>query len=293
MEIARRYLMNVSNRGIFDRPSFFAEMGGAADEEQAARYLLSPAFQDSADRELLAIAPKWEPHVQVPVHRVLDAGCGPGITTVALARRYPQADVVGVDVEQPALDLAAFLARDIARCEFRSTPLEELDAEAFDVIQCRMVIEHVYDARAVTMKLVRMLRPGGVAYLEMPNYLWPYEPHVKLPMLPRGPKWLLAAMCRATGREAEFIGHLNFECNPISVKRWIRQADPTAQIVDVMGEKVDALFDAREEAKVESRGRMISGLRRYPTVARAARWALKALPLAPSVILVVARPTKG
>jgi 2-polyprenyl-3-methyl-5-hydroxy-6-metoxy-1,4-benzoquinol methylase len=284
------YLANGRNRAIFERASWLAEVAGTERPQELVSYLLGEEFRAVATRELDEIAPKWERFLRTPVQRILDAGCGPGVTTVALANRYPTAEVLGVDVELPAIELARHLARDNPRCQFEERPIEMLDEEGFDVIQCREVIEHVYDPRFATQRLIHLLRPGGVAYIETPNYLWPWEPHVRLPMLPRSPKWLLATECRLTGRDPAFVAHLNFDCNPVSMKRWIRRADPSVHIVDLMREKVDAIFAARERPRVARRGRAVDRMRRIPPVARGAAWILKNVPVTPSVMLVVTRP---
>jgi len=294
-QIANAYLKNVANRGMFERQSCYGEViGGDASERDVVNYLLSPQWPATARDELASTAPRWERVLRAPVRRALDAGSGPGITTLALAERYPDAEVVGIDIEAPALDLALHLARDQPRCRFELVAIAEFrDIAGFDVIQCREVIEHVFEPAAAVAKLVSLLRPGGVAYLEMPNYLWPWEPHLRLPMLPRSPKVLLATQCRVTGRNPEFIKHLNFECNPLAVKRWIGSADRDVEVIDLMAEKVNALFNGDERATVPSRARIVDFVRRWPAAARVAERALKALPITPSVMLVVARPPRA
>lgn len=39
----------------------------------------------------------------------------------------------------------------------------------FDFVICNDVIEHVHDARALVGNICRLLAPGGIAYLEIPN----------------------------------------------------------------------------------------------------------------------------
>ncbi len=48
----------------------------------------------------------------VPGCRMLDVGCGAGWSSIALARAYPSATVLGVDIDQPSVDLAVANARD-------------------------------------------------------------------------------------------------------------------------------------------------------------------------------------
>src|SRR3954454_9755861 len=130
-DVAHRYVTNVRNRGIFDRVAYYANWAGSPDggEDVPVAFVLGEDFKRYAEEELAEIAPKWERFISSP-SRILDAGSGPGVTTRAMARRYPDATVVGIDVEDPALDLAGALNADIGdRCEFRSIPVEELRDE--------------------------------------------------------------------------------------------------------------------------------------------------------------------
>ena len=38
--------------------------------------------------------------------KVIDLGCGPGYTTALLTRRFPKAEIVGIDLSEDALELA-------------------------------------------------------------------------------------------------------------------------------------------------------------------------------------------
>jgi ubiquinone/menaquinone biosynthesis C-methylase UbiE len=73
-----------------------------------------------------------------PRDRVLDAGCGSGSMSRLIARTYPQADVVGVDLRERYLDFARSRAsaEDIRNLTFRSADVFALPfADAsFDVV---------------------------------------------------------------------------------------------------------------------------------------------------------------
>jgi SAM-dependent methyltransferase len=253
-------------------------------------FVLGPHFL-AVGREHLG-AERWEAHLRRPVERVLDAGCSAGSMTIALADRYPSATVVGVDVEEEAVALARHLAAARPLVSFETIQLERYEPdEGFDVIQCRETLEHVYDPRATFTKLLRLLRPGGVLFVETPNYRFPYEPHVRLPMLPKSPKALLRLECRLAGRDAGFVGHLNFDCDPLTFARWARLSGTPVDTVDLMAEKVQRLLnpESGEMPATAGRARVLTVLRRSALVSRLARTLIDRMAIAPSAMLLFVR----
>jgi 2-polyprenyl-3-methyl-5-hydroxy-6-metoxy-1,4-benzoquinol methylase len=292
--LAAAYVSNRENRGAFDRVGIFSASAQLAGRPSPDDFLVGGAYERYAERELAELASCWEPYLPESVARILDAGCGAGVTTLALARRYSDAQVLGIDVETPAIDLARYLARTEPRCTFRKERLERLDeSNTFDLIQCRCVLEHVYDPNQVLVTLIRHLSPGGVLYLEAPNYFFPWEPHVGMPIIPKSPKWLLVAQCRLTGRDPAFVHHLNLSCDPLTIRRWALRSDPTVHIVDLMARKAAAMFDSDDvRPRVAGRARIVAALKRFRPAARGARWVFTHLPISPSVTFLIVKPSR-
>ena len=103
----------------------------------------------------------------VPVRRVLDLGCGPGVATTALAEAFPGATVVAVDGSATMLasvDKRAGRAGIGLRLETRLVDLNG-DLEAlgrYDLVWAAMSLHHV-DDEVVTLRRVRaLLQPLGV-----------------------------------------------------------------------------------------------------------------------------------
>lgn len=233
----------------------------------------------------------WGNRLPLNVRRVLDAGCGPGTVTLALARHFGSAEVHGIDVETEAIALAQALAAEQPRCRFEVRALEQLETElCYDLIVCRTTLEHVADPRRSLTRMVAALAPGGALCLETPNYLFPREPHVGLWMLPKSPKWLLRAECALTGRDASFVDHLRFECDPITLRRWARTAG--GEVDDLAVEKASRLLSGQDTATVPSRQRVLDLVRRIP-VLRGLAWAALRLPVAPSAQLLIHRPVSN
>jgi SAM-dependent methyltransferase len=123
----------------------------------------------------------------------LDVGCSIGAFAFALAPHVDQ--VVGFDIEEEAI-ACALLWKEHA--DHANTEFFVLDAVAqpdrlaayagfFDAIVLKDVIEHVASMENVTrlLSVLRpLVRPGGVIYIETPNYALPFEPHLHMIMPP-------------------------------------------------------------------------------------------------------------
>jgi 2-polyprenyl-3-methyl-5-hydroxy-6-metoxy-1,4-benzoquinol methylase len=106
------------------------------------------------------------PHSAV---RVLDAGCGTGVSTEYLGHLNPQAQVLGIDLSEQALATATERCRrsGAANVQFRHLSLydvAQLDHE-FDWINCVGVLHHLPDPIEGIQALAAKLAPGGLMHL--------------------------------------------------------------------------------------------------------------------------------
>ena len=105
--------------------------------------------------------------------KALDIGCGSGALTVKLAKAYPRAHVVGVDLWGRGWEYSQKLCEDNARIEgvgarasFRrgdAAKLPFVDG-VFDVAVSNFVFHEVHaqpDKQALILEALRVLRPGG------------------------------------------------------------------------------------------------------------------------------------
>lgn len=97
--------------------------------------------------------------------RLLDVGCATGIFLDGMRRMGWQ--VSGIEPSEPA----ARYARERFGLEVFSGLLEEAPypAASFDAITLWDVLEHVHDPRRTLADLARLLRPGGLLVLSLPN----------------------------------------------------------------------------------------------------------------------------
>ncbi len=121
-------------------------------------------------RALRRIFAGWPTEQRV---RVLDAGTGFGQYAYYIARRYPQAEVVGVDLKTDYLEQARrFVARTPVadRVRFVQDDLTSLQTEGpFDLILSVDVLEHIEDDLAVLRNFARVLRRGGYVIIHTPS----------------------------------------------------------------------------------------------------------------------------
>lgn len=127
-------------------------------------------------------APTWrehcadlvdQAHIQ-PGHRVLELGCGPGISAFGMLDRVPDAEVVGLDLSHTML----FLAEQWRKRERNGHRVEFIRADAtklpfgdqsFDAVTGHSFLYLLPDAEGVLREVKRVLRPGArCAFLE-PN----------------------------------------------------------------------------------------------------------------------------
>ncbi len=110
-----------------------------------------------------------------PSGAILDLACGTGIVTLALARRNPQARIVGVDVTEDYLQVARQKARDLgANVEFIHADAEAVALKGtFDCITSSYIPKYV-DANKLLDNITPALRPGGVIVLH--DFLYPRHP---------------------------------------------------------------------------------------------------------------------
>ncbi len=104
--------------------------------------------------------------------RILDAGCGAGDYSFYLARRFPDAQVLGVDVDSKRVERNRINARrlEISNAQFEVADLAIADfPNPFDLIVAIDVLEHIESQDQALSRLHSALRPGGIAFVHMPT----------------------------------------------------------------------------------------------------------------------------
>ena len=142
-------------------------------EDQFAVQLGSPGFRAVVERRWRVFTEaldEWVDSTGAPPARLLDAGCGDGINLryfwdLVRARKW-STRLVGVDYSFLRIGRARALGADLTRTSLTALGVRD---SSFDVIVCNQVLEHVPDDRRAMGELRRVLRPGGLLIIGVPN----------------------------------------------------------------------------------------------------------------------------
>jgi len=107
--------------------------------------------------------------------RVLDAGCEEGLLTLTLARRNPTWSVVGVDVNDAALEVSrrAASAEGVANVEYLHVDITRpFASRTYDVVAAIESLPQIADDEAALTELVAALKDDGLLVLHVPERHW-------------------------------------------------------------------------------------------------------------------------
>lgn len=105
--------------------------------------------------------------------KILDVGCGTGEITSRLSGLFGKAELVGVDLIPEHLDLARRRCAGLGgRVRFETADAFDLpfDADTFDLVVCRHVLQAVPRPELAMAEMVRVARPGGRLHLLVEDY---------------------------------------------------------------------------------------------------------------------------
>jgi CMP-N,N'-diacetyllegionaminic acid synthase len=163
-------------------------------------------------------------HLHAARPRMLDVGCSTGF--VVEAARDRGWDAAGLDLNPSAIEYGCSRGLDL-----RNVALEDAEFEpaSFDAVCLFDVLEHLLDPRQTLRACTRLVKPGGIVFLYVPNY----DSASRLLM----------------GKDAHFIWpthHLNYY-TPITVRDVLRREDLRPEYLATEGlDIVDYLWYRRE-----------------------------------------------
>jgi malonyl-CoA O-methyltransferase len=155
-----REVVHDMNDDLLDNPYALAPsdvarvFDAAADSYAEAGVVARVAREELLDRlDVVTLAPA----------AVLDAGCGDGAALAGLRARYPDAQLLAVDLSAAMVERAR---RQDAAADCRVGDLHRLDLPtgSVDLVFCNQVLPWCYDSERVLAEFRRVLRPGGLAH---------------------------------------------------------------------------------------------------------------------------------
>ncbi|GAA5316950.1 MAG: bifunctional 3-demethylubiquinone 3-O-methyltransferase/2-octaprenyl-6-hydroxy phenol methylase [Candidatus Pelagadaptatus aseana] len=151
--------------------------------------------------------------------KVLDVGCGGGILSEGLAHRGAQ--VTGIDMGIEPLEVAKLHSLESGvQVDYRRITAEELaeqEPEAYDIVTCLEMLEHVPDPASVIKACARLCKPGGHVYFSTINRNPKAYAFAVI-----GAEYVLQMLPKGTHEYSKFI-------RPSELSNWIRQAELSLQ----------------------------------------------------------------
>ena len=109
--------------------------------------------------------------------RVLDAGCGFGTVAIELAKTFPQAQITGIDLAGPLLEMARRFAANAALTrmpEFLKGDVMQMDFphDHFDVVISSFMLHIVEDPVKMLNEIRRVAKPDAIILITDLRRIW-------------------------------------------------------------------------------------------------------------------------
>lgn len=118
----------------------------------------------------------WKKYIKIRSPRVLDVGCGTGGNLVMLQHG---SEPIGIDFSFEAISFCR--KRNLQITGVASATALPFGDENFDAVLSFDVLCHnsIPDKNIPLREMRRVLKPGGLVFLNLPAYQWLYSPHDK------------------------------------------------------------------------------------------------------------------
>lgn len=151
---------------------------------------------------------------------ILDVGCSMGGLMYSLYNSNKFDFVAGIDIDSTAVEMAKVYKKinniTDEKVFVDTASIFELPFQnkKFDFIIMKDVGEHLENKENLELAMVelkRILKDDGHIFIETPNYIFPMEVHLKIPMLPFiSTKSSVKFIAKLFGKDPDFVNHLNF-----------------------------------------------------------------------------------
>ena len=109
--------------------------------------------------------------------RILDAGCGFGVVPIELAKRFPDSEIIAIDLGEPLLNIAGSLAKDAGvpdRITFQKGDVQKMnfDDHSFDLVINTFMFHIVEDPVAMLNEIERLTKERGIIMISDLRRIW-------------------------------------------------------------------------------------------------------------------------
>jgi SAM-dependent methyltransferase len=228
--------------------------------------------------------------------KILDVGCGGGITTLKLAALAGEdGGVLGVDVSRQIIDVAIKRAEDSANIEFQHSDAAsaEFGENKFDLITSRFGVMFFDDPVAAFKNLHRSLKPTGrlvfLCWRTPQENPWMAEPAAATFQIlpppaekpaPTDPGPFSLGEAEHLTNVLQSAGFTNINLDPVDLGLPMSSVDTAVGFLTRLGPAADALKEASDDQRVEVIAAIRSVMEKYSNVdgvlAPAATWIVSA-----------------
>ena len=120
------------------------------------------------------------PKIEGNFSSILDLGCGKGLFTFALSQKFPDAKVIGVDIDEEQIHANQTIAKkhNLTNIEFKVQDILKMEFEnEFDLILSVDNLEHIEEDDFLLTKIRAALKPGGKFVCHVPalKRIWVFK----------------------------------------------------------------------------------------------------------------------
>jgi len=143
-----------------------------ANQENVNQYLVTERLEFYSN----VVALLQEKKMDLNNKSVVDVGCGTGHLLLYISKIFSHANLYGLEYVDSALNIAR---KNVPSANFMHYDVYNELNQKFDFVFCTEVLEHLTHPTKGIINLVKMLYPGGVLLLTVPNgRIDTYEGHI-------------------------------------------------------------------------------------------------------------------